>query len=164
MLRRNRPSGATSHNSSRRVTAARLVTIPLTGAAVLLAGIALAGDLPAPGHYEVTTTTHFSDDLMPDTTVTTQNCLTQEDLDKDPASVFADLPEGRACEVEDFLMEEGEIRMRISCAAADGGMTMTVLGSYQDETYQMTSDVVVNVGEQSVSMQSSIDGKRVGDC
>ena len=51
-----------------------------------VAGIALALDLPAPGHYEVTTTTHFSDGLMPDTTVTTQNCMTQEDLEKDPAS------------------------------------------------------------------------------
>ncbi len=133
-------------------------------AAAAMATAATAQDLPAPGHYEVTTTTHFSDGLMPDTTVTTQNCMTQEDLEKDPASVFADLPEGKSCNVADFLMEGGEIRMRIDCAAPDGDMTMKVNGSYLSETYEMVSDVVVSVGEQSVSMQSTIAGKRVGDC
>ena len=39
---------------------------------------------------------------------------------------------------------------------------MTVNGTYQDEVYQMISDVVVSVGEQTVSMQSTIDGKRLG--
>jgi hypothetical protein len=61
-------------------------------------------------------------------------------------------------------MEDGVIAMRISCSAADGGMDMTVNGSYQDETYQMVSDVVVSVGDQTVSMQSTIDGKRLGEC
>jgi hypothetical protein len=138
--------------------------IVLLLSALGLAGAALALDLPAPGHYEVTTTTHFSDDIMPDTTVTTQNCLTAEDLERDPASVFADLPEGRSCSVDEFVMEDGVIAMRISCSAADGGMDMTVNGSYQDETYQMVSDVVVSVGDQTVSMQSTIDGKRLGEC
>ncbi|TNF81754.1 MAG: DUF3617 family protein [Gammaproteobacteria bacterium] len=145
-------------------TSRRKPAFAVSLSAIVVAGAAFAADLPAPGHYEVTTTTHFSDDLMPDTTVTTQNCLTQEDLEKDPASVFAGLPEGRSCEVNDFLMKGGEIRMRITCAAEDGGMIMTVNGGYQNETYQMISDVVVNVGEQSVTMQSTIDGKRVGDC
>lgn len=124
----------------------------------------LAADLPAPGHYEVSTSTSFSDGTLPDTTVTTQNCLTREDLEKDPASVFADLPEGKNCEIGEFVMEGGEISMRVSCAAADGNMVMTITGSYEDETYQMVSDVVVSVGEQSVIMQSKINGKRVGDC
>lgn len=157
MLRRTRP-GTLTIKTSQPAAAATLV------ASTLLAGVALALDLPAPGHYEVTTTTHFSDGLMPDTTVTTQNCLTQEDLEKDPASVFADLPEGKSCEVADFVMEGGVIRMGITCAAPDGDMTMTVNGSYQAETYKMISDVVVSVGDQTVTMQSSIDGKRVGDC
>jgi hypothetical protein len=138
--------------------------ITLVLGAFVLTSMALAADLPAPGHYEVTTTTHFSDGLMPDTTVTTQNCLSAEDLERDPASVFADLPEGRSCSVDEFKMEGGDIAMRISCAAADGDMTMTVSGSYQDETYQMVSDVAVSVGDQTVTMQSTINGKRVGEC
>lgn len=142
----------------------RLGTSTLFAFLLSAAGTALAQDLPAPGQYEVTTTTHFSNGLMPDTTVTTQNCMTQEDLEKDPASVFADLPDGKTCNVDDFLMEGGDIRMQISCHAPDGDMTMSVNGGYQSETYQMVSDVVVKVGEQSVIMQSTIDGKRVGDC
>ena len=139
----------------------------LSGILILTTGfatVALARDLPAPGHYEVTTTTHFSDGLMPDTTVTTQNCMTREDLEKDPASVFAELPDGKSCNVAEFLMEGGEIRMQINCAAPDGDMTMTVNGSYLSETYEMVSDVVVSVGDQAVTMQSTIAGKRVGDC
>ncbi len=124
----------------------------------------LTGDLPSPGYYEITTATSFSDGTLPDTTVTTQNCLTQEDLESDPASIFASLPEGKSCDVGRFVMEGGEISMRISCAAPEGDMTMTVTGTYEDETYQMLSDVVIKVGEQQVTMQSSIDGKRVGDC
>lgn len=124
----------------------------------------LTGDLPTPGHYEVTTMTHFSDGTLPDTTVTTQNCLTQEDLEKNPASVFASLPEGKSCNVGEFLMEDGAISMQISCAAPEGDMIMTVSGSYEDETYQMVSDVVVSVGDQQVVMASTINGKRVGDC
>ena len=162
MLTRNQLSRASRLESGRRRVARRAAggLLLATG----LATVAMAQDLPSPGHYEVTTTTHFSDGLMPDTTVTTQNCMTQEDLEKDPASVFADLPDGKSCNVGEFLMEGGEIRMQINCAAPDGDMTMTVNGSYLTETYEMTSDVVVKVGDQSVSMQSSIAGKRVGDC
>ena len=162
MLTRNHLSRAARPESSHWHVARRAA-----GGLLLAAGLAtaaMAQDLPSPGHYEVVTTTHFSDGLMPDTTVTTQNCMTQEDLEKDPASVFADLPDGKSCNVAEFLMEGGEIRMQINCAAPDGDMTMTVNGSYLAETYEMTSDVVVKVGDQSVSMQSSIAGKRVGDC
>lgn len=151
--------GSRARTGRRAIDAARTLALLL---GTLLAGFALA--LPAPGHYEITTSTHFSDDLMPDTTVTTQNCLTREDLEKDPASVFADLPEGKSCEIAEFVMEEGVIRMQILCAAPDGDMRMTVDGSYENETYQMISDVVVSVGDQSVQMQSTINGKRVGDC
>lgn len=138
--------------------------IALLAGAAGLAGTVLALELPAPGHYEVTTTTRFSDGLMPDTTVTTHNCLTAEDLEKDPASVFADLPEGRSCSVDEFLMEDGVIAMQITCAAEDGDMRMTVDGTYQDETYEMASDVVITVGDEAVTMHSTIDGKRVGEC
>lgn len=144
-------------------TPLRTIAAVLTGA-FCLAGTALAADLPAPGHYEVTTTTHFSDGLLPDTTVTIENCLTAEDLERDPASVFAGLPEGKACSIDEFVMEGGTIAMLISCSAPDGDMLMTVEGSYQDETYSMVSDVVITVGDETVTMQSTIDGKRVGPC
>ena len=155
---RTRLSTSFRHTTARLGLAVALVIGTSTFAADL------TGDLPSPGHYEITTATSFSDGTLPDTTVTTQNCLTREDLESDPASVFASLPEGKSCDVGKFLMEDGEISMRISCAAPEGDMTMTVTGTYENETYQMLSDVVIKVGEQQVTMQSSIDGKRVGDC
>ncbi len=121
-------------------------------------------DRPVPGQYEVTTRTTFEEVPIPGTTVTTTNCLTQEDLDKDPASAFAELPEGRSCEIGEFVMEGGNISMRVSCNTEEGSMDMVVTGSYDTSSYTMNSQVVVVVGEDEVRMQSAIEGKLVGDC
>jgi len=121
-------------------------------------------DQPNPGKYEVTTVTTYTDVPIPDTTVTTQNCLTQEDLDQDPASIFAGLPDGKSCEVGEFGMADGKIRIHVNCSAPDGDMVMITEGTYATEGYDMTSKVTVAVGEQKVEMNSTIQGKRLGDC
>ena len=123
-----------------------------------------AQDKPVPGRYEVTTVTTYTDVPLPDTTVTIENCLTREDLDKDPASIFAALPEGKSCEVGEFQMSGGKISMRLSCSASDGNMVMITGGTYDKEGYDMVSDVTVTVGEQQVEMRSTIHGRRLGDC
>ena len=46
---------------------------------------ALGDDRPAPGAYEITTATTYTDVPLPDTTFTTTSCLTAEDLNRDPA-------------------------------------------------------------------------------
>ncbi|MEM8765842.1 MAG: DUF3617 domain-containing protein [Pseudomonadota bacterium] len=130
----------------------------------LAAGPALARDLPAPGQYEVTTRTTYTSVPLPDATVTTQNCLTAEDLEQDPASVFADLPDGKTCNISNFVMADGEIEMAINCDADDGKLTMITTGTFDDDGYDMVSDVVVAVGEQEVKMQTIIEGKLLGDC
>ncbi len=143
----------------------RTVRLISLGALICLAASAAqARDLPAPGQYEVTTQTTYSSVPLPDATVTTQNCLTAEDLERDPASVFADLPEGKTCDITNFVMADGAIEMAINCDAPDGKLTMTTTGTFDDDGYDMVSDVVVAVGDKEVKMQTIIEGKLLGDC
>lgn len=128
------------------------------------APVALAQEQPVPGQYEVTTTTTYTDVPVPDTTVTTRNCLTQEDLEQDPASIFAGLPDGKSCDIGDFEMTDGTIRMHVNCVAPDGDMIMITQGDYDSAGYNMMTNVTVTVGDQQVKMQSVIEGKLLGDC
>ncbi len=146
-------------------TSLRTTTRLALGACLAVtSAVVMARDLPAPGQYEVTTRTSYSSVPLPDTTVTTQNCLTAEDLEKDPASVFAELPEGKSCNVADFTMADGTIRMQVNCEAPDGNLTMTTNGTFDDDGYDMVSNVVVAVGDQEVTMQTITEGKLLGDC
>ena len=141
-----------------------LARLSLAAGLMMASTSILARDLPVPGHYEVTTSTTYTDVPLPNTSVTTQNCLTAEDLERDPASVFAELPDGKNCDVDQFEMAAGKISMRVSCNAPDGDMLMVTSGEYDADGYQMVSDVTITVGEQKVVMQSLIEGKLLGDC
>ena len=132
----------------------------LSSGTVLSAG----QDRPTPGLYEITTRTTYRDLPVEDSTITTRSCLTREDLDRDPASAFADLPEGRSCDMESFQMAGGSIDMRVVCQMETGSMTMVVGGSFDEQGYRMISDVTVVVNGEEVEMQTTVDGKRLGDC
>ncbi|MEJ2087979.1 MAG: DUF3617 family protein [Gammaproteobacteria bacterium] len=144
--------------------------------AALLAGALLSGAFPptsvqsaapdelAPGQYEVTTTTTYTDVPVADSVVTTEHCLTREELNREPASVFAGLPDGKSCEIGEFVMSGGTIRIEVDCAAPDGDMTMITTGSYDAHGYQMVADVTITVGDDQVKTQSKIDARRLGDC
>ena len=149
------------------MVAARLAAVLSMSATLATGQIAAAdmsGKMPVPGHYEVTTNTTYKDVPMPDTSVTTQNCLTREDLEKDPASVFAALPEGKTCDVREFTMADGAISMHMVCSTPEGDMVMNTTGQYDEDGYDMITNITIKVGEQEVEMRSVIEGKLMGDC
>jgi hypothetical protein len=146
------------------MTISQLITRLALVSSLAFALPAAGQDQPLAGQYEVTTTTTYTDVPVPDTTVTTQHCMTQEDLDQDPASIFAGLPDGKTCEVGEFLMEAGTIRLHVNCSAPDGDMVMITEGTFDGAGYQMLTDVTVTVGDEQVKMRSTIDGKLLGDC
>jgi hypothetical protein len=117
-----------------------------------------------PGRYEVSTRTEYVDVPIPETTITTQNCLTAEDLEAGAGNILAGLPENQNCEIGEFVMAEGALTMTMSCAADDGDMNMVTSGTYTASDYELTSDVTVTVGDKSVVMHSTVQGTRVGDC
>lgn len=143
----------------------RLPLMCVLGAVVVSGAMsAMAADGPVPGHYQVTTRTTYTDVPLPPTTVTNETCLTAEDLERDPASAFAALPDGKSCDVSEFEMSGGIFRMRVNCATPEGDMIMITEGSYDASGYLMTSHVEVTAGEQVARMQSEIQGKLLGDC
>ena len=136
----------------------------LAAAATLTTAAALAVDQPNPGLYEVKTRTEYSELPMPPTTLTTRNCLTQDDLDRDPQSIFAALPAEENCSVDEFTMADGQISMKLTCLTAEGNMTMRTSGAYTATNYNMASNVLIEVGDKKMTMTSEISGARVGDC
>ena len=131
---------------------------------LIVAACAFAADKPNPGLYEVTTQMDYTDLPIPATTLTTKNCLTAEDLEGDLSRIFADLPEDQNCEVESFSMADGSISMKLVCATPEGSMTMSTQGSYDSDSYSMTSNVTMEAAGRQMQMNSTIEGVRLGDC
>lgn len=116
---------------------------------------------PGAGEYEVTTTSNFNN--LP-VTVTTTNCITAEDLDQDPASVFADTAAAENCELEEFEMADGIMSMHMVCNSDEGGLEMTTEGAYTESSYSMNSTIVISAGETRMTTTATVAGTRVGDC
>ncbi|MGD8829790.1 MAG: DUF3617 family protein [Pseudomonadales bacterium] len=151
----------------RGLVAALLLAAGMTGAAAAATARAEAEPAdgkPQPGAYEITTTTTYTDVPLPDSTLTTSTCLAKADMDEDPASILAALPDGAACSVLDFVMAQGEIRMRVACDSAQSSMTVVTSGSYHEQGWHLDSDVTVTVGADQVKMHSTIASRRTGDC
>lgn len=117
--------------------------------------------LPAAGEYEVTTTSNFNN--LP-VTVTTTNCITAEDLDQDPASVFADTAAAENCELEEFEMAGGIMSMHMVCNSEEGGLEMNTEGAYTESSYSMNSTIVISAGETRMTTTATVSGTRIGDC
>lgn len=128
------------------------------------AGSVADTDRPAAGAYEITTATTYTDVPLPDTTITTTSCLSAADLERDPASVLAALPEGAGCSAAESVLDAGVIEMRIVCDTPDGSMVMVATGDYHPGGWNLVSDVTVTVGSDQVKMHSIITGRRTGDC
>ncbi len=141
-------------------------TLTLLVLALALAALAVLADeqRPEPGLYEIVTKSEFGALPVPPTTVTTSNCLTQEDLDRDPQKIFADLPAADACTMESFQMDGGKLSMRLSCAMEEGQMVMETSGEYTPSTYSMHSIINVNAGGSQIRSTASVEAVRKGEC
>jgi hypothetical protein len=138
-----------------------LALLPVPAARNVLAAEA---NQPRPGQYEVTIHTTYSELPIPETTVTTTSCLTQEILDQDPSSAFAGLPAENLCELNEFQMASGAISMTVTCTAEDGGLRMITWGSFDDSGYQMTTEVTVDADPGKALLRADTQAVRLGDC
>ena len=125
---------------------------------------AWAADAPDPGLYEVATEMVSTELPVPPTTITTRNCLTRADLDRDISQVFADLPEGASCDIDTFEMAGGHISMALRCVTPTGDMQVETSGVYTSGSYSMSSIVTMPLGDRMLTINSKIEGKRVGEC
>ena len=138
------------------------------GATALLwlgAAVALAADLkPQPGLYEIKTSTSFGELPIPDTTVTVTSCVTQEDLDRDPQSLFAGNPAADNCTMDEFDMSNGKLVMQLTCSADGGAMVMSTTGSYDATSYRMDNVIALEIGDKKMLTTATVEGTRAGDC
>lgn len=116
---------------------------------------------PSAGEYEVTTVSNFNDVPV---TMTTTNCVSKEDLDQDPAKIFADSAASEDCKLESFEMAEGTMSMHMVCAADDGSIIMHTEGAYTASSYSMNSTITISAGGTEISTEASVQGTRIGDC
>jgi hypothetical protein len=129
--------------------------------ALFTAAVSAEHHRPNPGEYEVTTSSNFNNTPV---TMTTTNCITAEDLDQDPAKIFADSAASENCDMSEFQMADGVLLMNMSCNADDGGMEMTTEGAYTETGYSMNSTITINAGGTTITTEASITATRIGDC
>lgn len=120
--------------------------------------------MPQPGRYEVTTHSEFGDLPIPPATVTTSNCVTADDLAKDPRKIFADLPAADDCSLDTFTMENGKLVMRLNCETDDGTVTVNGDGDYSPESYHMNTVINIESGDTRLHTTATVDARRLGDC
>jgi len=131
---------------------------------VLLASTSLqAADRPTPGMYSISTKME-SDMPIPVQTQTMQECLTEEDIQRDPKAFVGGQEGTEDCDIGEYAMEDGKMTMSMVCQTEGGEMTMNTEGTYDATSYTMTSNIQMSSGGMKFNMKSTGVGKRIGDC
>lgn len=91
------------------------------------------------------------------------SCLTKEEAEKPDAKFFGQADE--RCKYDSFSMGSGKIDAKMTCKAEQGPQTMTMVGNYTADTYQMTM-AINGMGPQgkAMSMQMELSAKHNGEC
>ena len=91
------------------------------------------------------------------------SCLTKEEAEKPDAKFFGQADE--RCKYDTFSMGGGKIDAKMTCKAEQGTQTMTMVGAYTPDTYQMTMSIN-GMGPQgkTMSMQMDVNAKHNGAC
>jgi hypothetical protein len=133
-------------------------------AAIAAASAAAAVDQPNPGLYEVTTQMVYGDLPIPPTSITTNQCVTDEALQESLSQALAIVPLALNCEIVEFNVGGGNIAMQLSCAAAEGSIVVKTTGNYTENAYAMKSHIANTGGGTAMDISGDISGKRIGDC
>lgn len=100
--------------------------------------------------------------------VTTEQCRTQEDIDKSLEEVAKGPMDNEDCTAEEMTVADGNISGRISCTTESGGSAVMVMeGTHSATSMNMTmtadiSDPQMPGGKAQMVMK--VAGERVGDC
>jgi len=94
--------------------------------------------------------------------ITSQSCVTQEDLDQSPERMFEE--SNGECRYTEFEMSGGTVHGVAQCQSDQGTMNMTMDGTYTDTTYEMTMSMQGNMGMGPMTMTFDVTGRRLGAC
>ncbi|GGY11758.1 hypothetical protein GCM10007160_43410 [Litchfieldella qijiaojingensis] len=126
-----------------------------------LSALAEAPNL-TPGEWEfVTSTTVEGDFSIPDETMTTRECLTQETIDEANAGF---IQEEEGCEVLEQNASRDSMSYRMACAGEGGEATVTGNMRYMEYRTEGTMRVETTTPMGDMIMNTEIEGRRVGSC
>ena len=120
-------------------------------------------DTPFSGLYEITVTMDSTNMPLPVGNNTTTQCIEGEDFSTDPKAFMGDQKDS-GCEIDDYEIGDGQMRMTMTCDNPGGKMTMVTQGSYTDESFSTTTEMVMVAGAMTMKMTSTSQGRRIGDC
>lgn len=92
------------------------------------------------------------------------NCVTPEDVKASKASLFGGM--NKECKYDHFALGDGKVDGTATCATGGGTMKTTISGTFSSDTYHldMRAEGTGPKASDTISMASSIDAKRVGEC
>ena len=135
----------------------------LTVLLALLSVTALAADLPQPGLYKVTA--KISSEQMPiGGTHASEECLKENQFLQDPEAWMSEQP-GQDCEVVEYDVADGKIKMVLSCTITQGGKASIVgTGTYTNNSFQMNNKMIMNASGMDMEINTAISGEHQGGC
>lgn len=101
-------------------------------------------------------------DMLGGEGMTSQSCVTQEDLDQAPERMFEET--NGDCRYTEFDMAGGEIHAVAQCNTDGGEMTMQMDGTYTATSYDMDMRMQGDAGMGAMTMAFDVTGTRLGDC
>ena len=104
---------------------------------------------------------------------TQKTCITREQAENPNASFLAGQQEEN-CTYRDFAMRGGRITGSVACrppqGEGQGEVSMTLAGTYQPRTYDITMTMNMNMqmpgqsARQTMAVETRARGRRIGDC
>ncbi|MFI0472902.1 DUF3617 domain-containing protein [Halomonas sp. HMF6819] len=115
-----------------------------------------------PGEWEFVSVTSVSGDMdIPDQTETERQCITQEELD---SAEFGLIEEEQGCELLSQEMNADGLSYSMACSADGGQATIDGEMSFMGEQIDGTVTILTESPMGALTMDTTIEGERVGDC
>lgn len=115
-----------------------------------------------PGEWEFVSVTTISGDMqIPDQTETERQCITQDELD---SAEFGFIEEEEGCELLNQDINADALSYSMMCRAEGGEATIDGEMRFMGEQIEGTVDIFTQSPMGELTMQTVIEGERIGDC
>jgi hypothetical protein len=119
---------------------------------------------PEPGLYHVTAGVSGQDLPAGLVNESVEQCVTEEDLATDPASILGENATMEGCTISNYDWSGGKISMQMQCDVEGADATAVSRGSYNASGYELNTTISIKIGEMTMDMKTFVRGERIGDC
>lgn len=92
---------------------------------------------------------------------TTDTCLTPDQVKQPKANFFSGNDQ---CRYDHFTMGHGKIDAQMTCDQGGSSQVMQMSGTYSPQSYHMQMKADGGAAGKAMTMQMTVDAKRVGEC